>query len=181
MYSLWISPFFLFSCLGLSSTGGMNACSRWAFRFPSAATWRFCWSKYDAIRIDFKLKLSTTSTVKKIYNSHLWEREENSHFREVANTRMSDVAVKLSCSKFKYLCYMNYNVSQGFPAKRIAVTAHLQIDDNFLSVFDYANQLLTCHSPFGPLFNNWFIHQLCVHQDMKHTRSLGSTKCLEQL
>ena len=55
---------------------------------------------------------------------------------------------------------MNYNVSQGFPVKRIAVTAHLQIDDNLISVFDYANQQLTCHSPFGSLFNNWFIHQL---------------------
>ena len=71
---------------------------------------------------------------------------------------------------------MNYNVSLGLPAKRIAVTAHLQIDDNFLSVFDYANQLLTCRSAFGPLFNNWFIRQLCVHQDMKHTGSLESTK-----
>ena len=76
---------------------------------------------------------------------------------------------------------MNYNVSQGFPAKRIAVTAHLQIDDNLISVFDYADQLLTYHSPFGSLFNDWFIHQLCVHQDMKHTGSLESMKCLEQL
>ena len=76
---------------------------------------------------------------------------------------------------------MNYNVSLGFPAQRIAVTAHLPIDDNFLSVFDYANQLLTCHSPFGPLFDNWFIRQLCIHRDMKHTGSLESTKCLEQL
>ena len=76
---------------------------------------------------------------------------------------------------------MNYNVSRGFPAKRIAVTAHLQIDDNFLSVFDYANQLLTCHSPFGPLFNNWFICQLCIHRDLKHTGSLESMKYLEQL
>lgn len=35
-----ILPFFLVSFLGFSSTGGMNACSRLAFLFSSAATCR---------------------------------------------------------------------------------------------------------------------------------------------
>ena len=41
-------------------------------------------------------------------------------------------------------------VSQGFPALRKAVTAHVKNHDNCLRVFDIANQLLTRHSPFAP-------------------------------
>ena len=45
---------------------------------------------------------------------------------------------------------IKYGVSQGFPALRKAVTAHVKNHDNCLRVFDIANQLLTRHSPFAP-------------------------------
>ena len=45
---------------------------------------------------------------------------------------------------------IKYGVSQGFPALRKAVTAHVKNHDNCLRVFGIANQLLTRHSPFAP-------------------------------
>ena len=50
--------------------------------------------------------------------------------------------------------HINYGVIHGFPAPRKAVTTHVKKYDTFSRVFDFANQLLTRHSPFTPLHLN---------------------------
>ena len=52
---------------------------------------------------------------------------------------------------FLYKIHTNYDVIQGFPAPRNAVTTHANKYHIFSSVFDIANQLLTRQSPFAPL------------------------------
>ena len=51
----------------------------------------------------------------------------------------------------KEIYHKNYGAKQGFPALRKAVTTHMKKYCTFSCVFDIANQLLTCHSPFPPL------------------------------
>ena len=53
-------------------------------------------------------------------------------------------------SFFTIVYQIKCGVSQGFPALRKAVTAHVKNHDNCLRVFDIANRLLTRHSPFAP-------------------------------
>ena len=53
--------------------------------------------------------------------------------------------------KKKTFYHINYGVRQRFLAQRTAVTTHLKKNYIFSRVFDIANQLLTCHSPFAPL------------------------------
>ena len=52
---------------------------------------------------------------------------------------------------FKIIYHINYGVRQGFPALRKAVITDVKKYDVFSRVFDIADQLLTRHSPFGPL------------------------------